>query len=342
MTVNNRFIPAKHVATMADQTETSRFRRKKKRRKPRPGDPIEMPLWLFYPLLLISVAGALFMFRRGDSVTAITIVITALAGWGGFKMGFGRIAASVVALVVAVAYAPAMGMQYQDAFAQKFGTSGLTNRFLCIAAIGVLISLVTTILITIIGNRIFLKRRKFRWANHFAGFAVGLAEGVVICYFLLGGLISLQMWQRGDDIRENAVAMAVDEWASRTRQSRLGPFIRDNNPFERFELLSGVEEAHQTMRRLGDPQNIQRVLDNPGIAEMRSDPAIATAIDEIRNDPALNQWIRQGRPVDPQLVRHLMDSPAVMRLVDHPDFIPQARQVIKDLAQTGSRKDLRE
>ncbi len=301
-----------------------------------------MPLWLFLPLVLISLAGAFLMFRRGDQVTAITIVITALAGWGGFKVGFGRIAASVVALVAAVAYAPAIGMQYQDAFAQRFGTSGLTNRFLCIAAIGVLISLVTTLGITIIGNRIFLKRRKFRWVNHFAGFVVGLAEGVAICYLLLGGLISLQMWQRGDDIRENAVAMAVDEWASRTRQSVLGPLIRDYNPFERFEFLSGVGEIHQTMRGLGDPQNIQRVLENPGVVELRSDPEIATAIDEIRNDPALNQWIEQGRGVDPQLVRHLMNSPAVMRLVDHPDFIPKARRVIQDLGQTGSRKDLRE
>ncbi|WP_197455786.1 CvpA family protein [Stieleria neptunia] len=316
---------------MADSTATNPFRRKKKRRKPKPGDPIPMPAWLFYPLSLGSLAAAVLLYRRGDPVTAITIVVIALAGWGGFRMGFARIAASILALVAAVAYAPAMGMHYQAAFSERFGTTGLTNRFLCIAAIGVLISLVVTLGISMISNWVLAKRRVWKGANQFAGLAIGWVEGVAICYLLLGGLISLQMWQRADDIKDNAVATAVDDWASRTRQSLLGPFIRDYNPFQRFEPLAGVGEFRQTVQRLGDPENVQRLLEDPGIAELRSDPAFNAAIDEIRNDPALNEWIEQNRPPDRQLLLHLMSSPGLMHLVDHPDFLPKARQAIQEM-----------
>ena len=326
-----RFIPDQRIAAMADPTATNPFRRKKKRRKPKPGDPIPMPAWLFYPLSLGSLAAAVLLYRRGDPVTAITIVVIALSGWGGFRMGFGRIAASVLGLVAAIAYAPAMGMNYQAEFSERFGTSGLANRFLCIAAIGVLISLVVTLSITMISNWVFAKRRTWKWANHFVGFVIGLVEGVAICYLLLGGLISLQMWQRADDIRDNAVATAVDDWASRTRQSLLGPFIRDYNPFERFQSLAGVGEFRQTVRRLGDPENVQRLLEDPDIAELRSDPTVAAAIDEIRNDPVLEEWFEQKRPLDQPLLLHLLNSPAVMRLVDHPDFLPKVRQALQEL-----------
>lgn len=311
--------------------ETNQVNRKKRRRKRKPGDPIPMPGWLFYPLLLGTMSGAGLLYLRGDIIAAFAVILVAGSAGTGFRMGLGRIVASILGLIAAIHYAPALGMKYADQFSSQFGTTGLMNRFLCIAAIGVLISLVVTILATMINNRFMAKRRAMNWFNGFAGFAFGMVEGVAVVWLVLGGLLSLQLWQRDENIQGNQVADAIDEWASRTRQSVIGPIVRDYNPFERIELLAGARQWNKTIRRLGDPNTIEQLMDDPRIDELRVDPSIASAIDEIRQDRQLNELIDQRRSLDMQTVMHLMSSPTVMRLADDPKFTETVREVIHDL-----------
>lgn len=322
---------------MAEPDQNGESKRKKRRRKPRPGDPVRMPAWLKYPLSIGTLGAAFLFFRRGDPVTATTVIVIAFSGWTGFKMGFGRITASVLALIAAVAFAPLIGMGYETQFSQHVGTTGLTNRFLCIAAIGVMISLVVTIPLTMLSNHLLFKRRRLNLANSLVGFAIGIAEGVVMAFLVLGGLLSLQMWQRADarqdheTLADNRIAVVIDEWASRTRQSAIGPTIRDYNPFERFEMLASVREMRDDVRRLKNPDNIRRLLDNPKLAALRSDPAVSAAIDEIRNDQTIKELVDQRRPLDRQAITQLMSNPSVMRLVDQPGFIEMAREAIAEL-----------
>ncbi|MCA9136961.1 MAG: CvpA family protein [Planctomycetales bacterium] len=290
-----------------------------------------MPPWLGYPLTVGTLAAAFLFYRRGDPVAAVTIVVIAISGWTGFRMGLGRITATVVALAAAIAFAPSLGMRFESQFANRFGTTGLTNRFLCIASIGVLISLALTLVMNLITHRILLKRRKLSFANSLAGFAVGIAEGAAMALLVLGGLLSMQLWQRNEDIANNSTAKAVDEWASRTRQSVIGSVVRDYNPFERISFLSGVDEARLTAGRLKDPRNVQRLLENPRIARLRSDPAVVSAIEDIRRDPKIQDLINHKQPMDRQTIMHLMSSPSVMRLLDNPEFVEQARKAVQEL-----------
>lgn len=316
---------------MPETNENDQSTGKKRRRKVKPGEPIPMPAWLFFPLSIGTMAAAMMLYRRGDTVSAMTVITISLFGWIGFRMGLGRIIATVLALVAAISFAPSLGMQFELRFSNQFGTTGLTNRFLCIAAIGVSISMLVTILASVISNRFLAKRQKLNLANSFVGFAIGLIEGAAIAWLVLGGLLSMQMWQRGFDIDNNPVAQSVDQWASATRQSMLGPTVRDNNPFEKIEQLSQIGDLQQTVRRFSDPQSLQRLLDDPKIAELRSDPAIAAALDEVRRDPAVNNVIQQNGQLDREALMRVMSSPSVMRLVDQPEFRERARAIIVEM-----------
>ena len=139
------------------------------------------------------------------------------------------------------------------------------------------------------------------------------------------------MWQRNDEIKNNRVAMAVDEWASRTRQSAIGPIVRDYNPFERFEVLGNVKEVRETVQHFKSPGAARQLLDNRNIAALRSDPKVSQAIEEIRRDPVFKEMINQKRPLDRQTMLHLMNHPSVMELVDHPEFLERARQAIREI-----------
>jgi uncharacterized membrane protein required for colicin V production len=312
---------------MPEITETDRPQRRKKRRQPKPGDPVTMPAWLFFPFSISTLAAAFIFFRRGDPIAAATVLEIALFGWIGFRMGFGRISATVLAFLAAISLAPSLGIRYESQFSNQFGTTGLTNRFLCIAVIGVLISLAVTLLVTMISSRILAKRRLLNLANSFLGFAIGLVEGAAVAVLLTGGLLSMQMWQRGFEIDNNKTAQFVDRWAAKTRQSAIGPIVRDYNPFEKIKLFSDVGEIQHSIRNLSDPTSIQRMLDDPGIAEMRSDPKFAAAIDEVRRDPAIKDVIDKGLPLDGKALMRLMSSPSVMHLVDQPEFRRRVRKV---------------
>jgi hypothetical protein len=309
-------------------TESDRPERPDRRRRPKPGDPIRMPARLSLPLAIGAVAAVMLLVRRGDLVTAAAVVTVALSGWAGFKMGLGRIVATILAIIAAIGFAPSLGLRFENRFAAQFGTTGLTNRFLCIAAIGVLISLSVTILFNMLSHRFIAKRRKLRWFNQYTGFAIGIVEGVMIVWLVLGALLSLQKWQRGVKIDNNRVAQAVDYWASETRQSLVGPMVRDYNPFERFETLAQIGNVQQTVRRFTQPKNLGRLMDDPMIHEMRVDPEVASAIDEIREDRAIKALIEQGRPLDGTAVMRMMNSHAVMRLVDRPEFARRARAIL--------------
>jgi len=125
---------------------------------------------------------------------------------------------------------------------------------------------------------------------------------------VLGGCISLQMWQRDDDIDGNRVDMTVDELASRTRQSALGPVVRDYNPFEHIEVLANFKTVRDSVQRMQDPGNVRQIIENPKVDALRSDPEIKEAIEAMQNDPAIKELLEQKRPMDREMVMRLMKT----------------------------------
>ncbi|MCO8125009.1 hypothetical protein NHH03_24950 [Stieleria sp. TO1_6] len=290
-----------------------------------------MPIWLFYPLWAAALASGFAFYRSGDTVAAVTVIGIAMFGWSGFKMGLGRIVATVVAFILAVAIAPWIGLRYEDQFSAQFGTTGLTNRLLCIGSIGLMISLIVTLVISLSSGMVLAKRRKLNVLNSYCGFTIGLVEGGAIALLICGGLMSVQQWQRGDNQTPNRIAVAIDHWASETRQSAFGPIAKKYNPFERVEALKQVGSYRETVRQLSDPAKMEQLLHHPKIAELRDDPQIQSAIEELQQDPDFKEIIAQGRPLDRESLVRLMSSQTVLRLIDQKDFTERAQSVLQDI-----------
>ena len=143
------------AARLADRKADRQNAHKRPRAAPR-----RMPFWIVAVYCLATIGPAFLFARRGDFVTAGSIVMISLCGFIGFRMGLGSIIATLLGLVAAIGFAPMIAMRYEANFSERFGTTGLTNRILCIAIVGVLISLLTTLLMIVISNWILGKRSK--------------------------------------------------------------------------------------------------------------------------------------------------------------------------------------
>lgn len=290
-------------------------------------EPYSMPAWMFVLSLLGTLLGVGWFLRQGDVVTAAAIVLIGFPGLIGFKMGFGRVFSSVAALAAAGYFAPSIGMNYEARFAEQFGTSGLTNRFLCIAAVGVLISLVTSLILSALIKSILSKRKTLTALNHFAGYAVGIVEGAAVVLMVLGAALSFQSWFRDVPTGENQYAQWIETVAAKTRESAIGDLVRDNNPFEHYAPLAQTKHLHQTVQALRDGKNVDRLLNDPRVTALRADPNFESAMETLQSDSEIREFLQAGKPLDGEMSLRLMNHPAVLQLVDQEDFVTRVREV---------------
>lgn len=294
-----------------------------------------MPWWGLAFIFVGPAAAAVWFWKEDDPVTAIAISATALSGWIGFKMGLGRIIASLGAFVAACYFAPSLGMNYETWFSEKFGTTGLTNRALCVASIGVLISLVVTALLSISFNAFLSRRKRLLGLNHLAGFGVGVVEGGAMLLLVLGAALSFENWQdRQADSQiggKNKTAQWIAATASKTRESAIGEFVRENNPFETFETLADTLKIQRAVTRLRSGQDVERVLRNPKVTELQSDPDFREAVDALQRDKDLREFLREGKQVDREMLMQLLSHPAVLKLLDQDDFLARAKEALLEL-----------
>ena len=302
----------------------------KKKRSPKPGDPVTMPVGLFLVLSIGSMIGAFLLFRRGDAVAGISVLVLAMGVWTGFKMGLSGILVAAVALGAAIWLGPEIGMRYETEIGSRIGTTGLVNRFLCIGLVGVVISLITTLVLSLTVSRIRRRRRRQHLIGSYLGMSVGFIEAVAIVMLTLGGFVSMQLWQRDFDSSENALVPLIDEVASQVRQSSLGPYVLKYNPFEQIPALAAVGELQQAVRQINSPGGLQQVLRDPVIQRLRSDPEIADARDQIRNDPELSALTAGAEPPGGSQIMRLLRSHSVQKLVADPQFLARVRQVIAE------------
>ncbi len=291
--------------------------------------PVRMNPWLLILVTLGTATGAFLFFRQGDPVAAIGLVGITVTAMIAFKMGIVGILSSLLGIAAAIYLAPSAASFLEPYGNEYFQTTGLANRFLCIAVAGVLISMVVSMLVTAVLGGSISHRSRLAHANHYGGFVLGAAEGVVLVWLVLGGLLSMQLWQRGVEMEHNAIAQSIDQWASRTRQSVLGPIVRDYNPFERIEPLAQTQKFPVAVRELTAPGGVDRLLADPQIRALGNDPAVSNAIKAIRSDPKLAEVIHGGQPVGRDELLHLMNSPSVMQLADNPEFRAQVQRVIE-------------
>ncbi|KAA5541054.1 hypothetical protein FYK55_19350 [Roseiconus nitratireducens] len=301
--------------------------------RPDPNAPIRMSGWVFYPLLLATLISAGYYIGRQDWIAAGGILTVMCCAGIGFRVGLARISASIVALTAAIYFAPALGMAWEQRFAAQFGTSGLTNRILCIAAVGVGISLIVTLLLGLVSRAFLARRRRLSALNCSLGFGFGLIEGAVIVLVVLGGLISLRPTTENDQRRAGRLNAAMDAMAAKTQTSVMGPLVEQHNPFERVEALAQIKQVQRSVQTLSQPKNVDQLLKHPQIVQLQKDPSFQRALDELRRDPEVQAFLQQERPIDRPMLMRLMSHPALLQLVDRQDFRERAKRVLLSVDQ---------
>ena len=282
---------------------------------------------------------------------AAALVITGLASFSGYKMGAASILGTLVAISVAIALAPSIGRAQEFRFEQWFGTTGLTNRILTIGTVGIFISLAVTLVWFIVTRLVVLNRPRVDTTNRWIGFAIGGLEGAVAVLLFLGGILILEPIERDRAQRRDPSdtrGRMVSEWilgiTDGVYRSQIGPAIIANNPFKKIPQLNKVAELQQSVQVLSDPTKIDEMIHHPSIIKLQERPEMRRAVDRLNGDPSIQEVLRSGRPMDRAAVMTLMNHPAVLELIDQPDFLEEAYKVIQQTSQqpaTGQQSVIR-
>ena len=270
-----------------------------------------------------------YFYQQADYVGVGATVAVMLGAFVGFGLGLSRIAASIVGLGIAAYFAPSLGISQEHHFAGWFETSGLLNRAVAITSIGIVIALLSTLILGRIARRIVDKRPRLSRMNRWLGFLVGGGESLVVVLVLLGGVLVIHPLVKEAAAGNEDVKLVkfVDAAKIKTEASKLGPYVKEYNPFTKFPQLNQFQRIKVSVELLSQPGQVQSLMNHPKIDSLKENQNIRSAIDELMNDPELKQQLESSSPKD--LVPLLLKSPAVLKLLDEPAFREAAAELIK-------------
>lgn len=297
---------------------------------------------LVWRLLFITLffGSAGYFGYEGDWVLSAACVITGLGAFSGHRVGVVRALAWLAAFAVAIAYAPSLGQPHEWRFTEWFQTTGLMNRILAVGSVGIAISLGVGLVLTTIARRILDTRPRLDSLNRWAGFGLGAVEGAAIVAMVLGAALMLEPAEREraqqfaalGQAQPPMVTKAILLTAEKTRESRLGEFVEQYNPFTQIPELNKVREVQQTAQVLSDPAKIEKLLHHPQIRQLKERPEMQQLMEKLDADPEIQKVLHSGKKMDKDMAMSLLSHPAVLELVDQPGFLEEAGEIIRKIS----------
>ena len=299
--------------------------------------------WAAWFLAVAAGSGAVaYGVYLNDYVIAATAAVALLSALTGFRMGLTRVGASLAAFTAAFMFAPQLGVTYESHFSQWFGTTGLLNRCVAVGTVGIVIFLVAALFMSAVASRILRSRPRLAWINSWLGFGTGAAQGALIVLIVLGGLLVVEPMQlqlanqdagpSANQRPETAKKMteAILLVTDHTHSSKLGSTIEKYNPFEHFEPLKKFEQVQQSVRVLSNPAKIDGLMRHPAINKLKERPEIKQAVANLMDDPEIREVLRGGATIQADQALQLLSHPAVLELIDQPDFVEEATRIIHE------------
>jgi uncharacterized membrane protein required for colicin V production len=279
---------------------------------------------------------AVYFGREGDYVVAAVSVIAIVSAFSGYFTGAAWMLASLVGIGAAFTFAPSLGYTHEMRFSEWFGTTGLTNRFMSVGIVGILISTVVALVLMKITGRMIESRRGLESFNRFLGFGIGAVQGPAAVLFLLGGFLVIESMEqeRAGHLGPSVVAdkplvsKLMLKTNELTHESLLGPTIVEYNPFTRIPQLDKLADVQRSVQVLSDPAQIEGVLNHPSIRELQERPAVKHAVEQLRADESIQEVLRSGKRMDRSMAMILLSHPAVLELIDQPGFLKEASRII--------------
>ena len=124
------------------------------------------------------------------------------------------------------------------------------------------------------------------------------------------------------------ISDAVLTTAKYTRESRLGSYIEQYNPFVKIPQLNKLDQVQQTVRVLNDPAKMNGLLNHPKVVDLKQRPETKRAVRELMEDPQIREILSAKKQMDKASVVTLMNHPAILNLIDQPYFVETAMQIM--------------
>lgn len=279
--------------------------------------------------LLLIVGGAGFAawncYQQNDLVAATAVVLVTLGALNGFRRGLLGMVISLIAFGVAYHFAPQFGLAHEATFSEHFGTTGVLNRGLSIAAAGIFTFAAFNLFSSLVLRFLLGKPNNKLSANHVLGFVAGAAQAGAAILLFLGGFVILQ-----PTLPQETAPPAMLRFTEQVQSTQLRPWVDQYNPFVHVPQLNQFQQVKQTVAALSDPAQVKRILTHPSVKELREDPATEAAMLGLMRDPEMSKLLKSNQRFDDRALQKVLQNEAVMKLLDQPQFLERAQQVLSE------------
>jgi uncharacterized membrane protein required for colicin V production len=317
------------------------------------------------------VATALVWLTMGW-VPGIIVGLLALGVWQGLFRGAAEIIGLAVGLVLAMLLAPPLGRLFEGIISTVIGTQGLTNRFVSILAVGVVVVIVSWFAGSMFATRIVKRRPEWFTLNRYVGGGLGALEGLLLalCIIWIPTAVRpvaavrsaaeaderiydamVQGTYKLGDQAPPATKTSLADWllarAEDIDNSTLGSAVNAANPLSTTQILNVAEDYLAVLR----DEDATEMLQNSDVwKRMLALPSVSQARGVVEQDESLRQ-IFETEGFNISALRALLDSPTVLKVMDETDIraeleplapelinaIKQARESIKPMVELTPR-----
>ena len=287
----------------------------------------------------------------GAPPTKIVVSLICLVTLQGLWRGAGELIGLVTSTLLAVLMAPTFGKLFEGMIGGIFRTSGVLNRTISIAVVGLIIIVAGTIAISIAARR-YLKARpqlariKFirrcrprphrRHDPRHGGPLDGprlepIAQSQVAADAQPGYVVP-------DEAKpSNPVARQVISFAALVRDSSLGGAATATNPIEGARLLTLSNDFAAIVR---DEDAFNYFMQTPVMQDIKALPSITTAVERTKADPQLTALFND-KGVSADTIRAVLESQTILDIFDHTsavsDLSPEMDAIIAAIAEAKAK-----
>lgn len=304
------------------------------------GDPFSkprlVPSWLNFNSVvavcaLVVAWNSWQAYQQNDLIGAAAIALIAAGALFGYCCGIVSFFVSLVGAVAAYYFAPQLGVEFEHLFAEYFSTTGLLNRGLAIGAAGLLIFLCIHLISALLVDSVAGSSGDKSTLSSWLGLGAGAFQATVCVLLFLNGFAVLQpmfpVTEGGSEVGADSSAIAQLETA--IEQSQWRPWAERNNLFERFPELNVVTEIHRSVDGLKGPDDVRGLLRHPLVMELREQPETEEAVQKLSKDIDFVE-LMTGKRSSEYTISTLLNSNAVLNLIEQPGFLQTARQVLSE------------
>ena len=272
---------------------------------------------------------------KGDLVTGTALAVVGLCCYFGYHIGASKSIAGLAGLALAFYLAPNSLAPIESQLTDWFSISGLLNRIISFGVLALIAIIACNAISWLISKLLLSKANLLGKLNRWGGLLLfGAKSAIVILLFLCAVLMVYPDRELGNPpqsatFSENA-HYHLSGLASRTRTGLIGKYLKNQNPFEKFPQLNKIKEVQYVVSAVNDPSKIGRVINHPRFEELPNTPAVQQAVAELKTDQTVQNIIQSGQPLDAEKVFELLNSAAVLKLLEQPEFLEVASEIVNE------------